>query len=136
MKGRVANQISSIIADVDFALGAPYDLQTLIDNAKRPSQTGYQDHHIVPVQRGTEDKGLSPEDEKRIEDPENIVRIPYYVHQRITNYYKEAIKEAPFYYRGKDPELGITPRQYLRGKSFNEPYKFGLDVLRKFGVIK
>jgi len=30
----------------------------------------------------------------------------------------------------------VTPRQYLRGKSFDERYQFGLDVLRQRGVIK
>jgi hypothetical protein len=125
---RVKNQISNIIADVDFAQGAPYDLQTLIDNSKGDSQAGYQDHHIVPAQRGTEDKGLSPEDEKRLESSENFVRIPYYVHQQITNYYKEPIKEPPF--------KGESPIDYLQDKNFDDRYQFGLGVLREFGVIK
>ena len=123
-----ANQISNIKADVDFAQGAPYDLQTLIDNAKGPSEAGYQDHHVVLAQRGTEDKGLSPDEEKRLESDENFVRIPYYVHQQITNYYKESIKDPP--YKGK------SPTDYLSDKNFDERYQFGLGVLRKFGVIK
>lgn len=126
--GRVRNQISNIIADVDFAQGAPYDLQTLIDNAKGDPQAGYQDHHIVLAQRGTDDKGLSPEDEERLEDDENFVRIPYYVHQQITNYYKTPIDKPPF--------SGKSPTDYLSDKNFDERYKFGLGVLREFGVIK
>jgi hypothetical protein len=125
---RVKNQISNIIADVDFGLGAPYDLQTLIDNTKGSSQAGYEDHHIVPKQRGTENKGLSPEDEKRLENPENFVRIPYYVHRRITDYYGKPIKDPPF--------KGKSPIEYLQSKSFDERYQFGLRVLREFGVIK
>jgi hypothetical protein len=125
---RVADQISNITADVDFAQGAPYHLQTLIDNTKEPSQAGYEDHHIVPAQRGTEDKGLSPEDEKRLESRENFVRIPKYVHQQITNYYKAPIKDLPF--------TGKSPIEYLQNKTFDERYQFGLGVLREFGVIK
>ncbi|HWE72486.1 MAG TPA: hypothetical protein VG328_04945 [Stellaceae bacterium] len=125
---RIRNQISNIIADVDFGLGGPYDLQTLIDNAKGPSQEGYEKHHIVPVQRGSEDKGLSPEDEERIEGPENLVQIPKYVHQRITNYYRTPIERSPF--------NGQSPTDYLHNKNFDERYKFGQKVLRDFGVIK
>jgi hypothetical protein len=125
---RVKKQISNIIADVDFSLGAPYDLQTLIDNSKGDSQAGYEDHHIVPAQRGAEDKGLSPADEKRLESGENFVRIPYYVHQRITNYYRDPIEDEPF--------NGKSPIDYLQDKNFDERYQFGLGVLREFGVIK
>jgi hypothetical protein len=125
---RIANQIPNIIADVDFAQGAPYDLQILIDNTKGPSQPGYEDHHIVPAQRGTEDKGLRPDDEKRLEDDKNFVRIPKYVHQRITNYYRTPIDNPPF--------NGKSPTDYLHDKNFDERYKFGLGVLRNFGAIK
>jgi hypothetical protein len=125
---RVKNQISNIIADVDFGLGGRYDLQTLIDNTNAPSQAGYEDHHVVPAQRGTEDKGLSSDDEKRLESAENFVRIPKYVHQRITNYYREPIKGRPF--------KGRSPIDYLQDKTFDERYQFGLRVLREFGAIK
>jgi hypothetical protein len=30
----------------------------------------------------------------------------------------------------------MTPREYIRGKSWEERYEFGLDVLRRFGVLK
>ena len=125
---RVKNQIPNIIADIDFGLRGPYDLQTLVDNTKGPSQAGYEDHHIVPAQRGTEDKGLSPEDEKRLESDENFVRIPEYVHQRITNYYRTPIDNPPF--------NGRSPTEYLHDKDFDERNKFGLGVLRNFGAIK
>ena len=122
----VADQVSNIVADVDFSQAAPYDLDDLVAAAKKKSEPGYQDHHIV--EQGPQNDDLSPEEKKRIDHPENIVRIPYYVHQQITNYY-----------RSPDPKLPgkVTPRQYLRGKSFDERYQFGLNVLRdKFGVLK
>jgi hypothetical protein len=112
--------------DVDFAQGAPYDLESLIDSAKGDSQPGYQDHHVV--EQGPQNNDLKPEEKERIDDPENIVRIPYYVHQQITNYYRNPIEKAPF--------NGQTPREYLKGKSYDDRYKFGLGVLREFGVIK
>jgi len=121
----VAPQISNIYAATEFAHGKPYNLDTLIERAQGDSEPGYHDHHIV--EQGPQNDDLSPEELNRIDDPENIVRIPYYTHQLITNYY-----------RNPDPRLpgGVTPRQYLRGKSFDERYQFGLDVLRQRGVIK
>jgi hypothetical protein len=121
------DQTSNIIAAVDFFQGGPpYDLQDLIDAANRPSEAGSQDHHIV--EQGPQNDDLSPEDKKLIDDPKNQARLPVYIHQDLTNYY-----------RNPDPELGnITPRQYFREKkfTFEQRYQFGLDVLRKRGIIK
>ena len=122
----VADQVSNIVADVDFSQAAPYDLDDLVAAAKKKSEPGYQDHHIV--EQGPQNDDLSPEEKKRIDHPENIVRIPYYEHQLITNYY-----------RNRDPKPpcnGMTPRQYMRGKSFDDRYQFGLNVLRGRGIIK
>jgi hypothetical protein len=30
----------------------------------------------------------------------------------------------------------MTPQEYLRGKSFDERYRFGVNYLREIGVIK
>jgi hypothetical protein len=120
------DQVPNIVAEVDFYQGAPYDLQDLIDDAKGPSQPGWQDHHIV--EQGPQNDDLSPEEKQLIDDPEDIVRVPRYTHQQLTNYYRN-VDDNP-------PCNGLTPRQYLRGKSFEDRYQFGLNVLRKMGIIK
>jgi hypothetical protein len=33
-------------------------------------------------------------------------------------------------------DIELTPRQYLKGKSWEERYSFGLKVMRNFGVLK
>ena len=121
----IKDQAANIVSAVDFYQGGPpYDLQELIDEAKTESKPGSQNHHIV--EQGPQSKDLSPEDQKLINDSKNIIRLPTYLHQWVTNYY-----------RIKDPDLGMTPRQFLRGKSFEGRYQFGLKTLReKFGVIQ
>lgn len=116
-------QVPNIVVSVDTFLEGPKDLSELIESAKGPSQPGYQNHHIV--EQGPQNDDLSPEEKRRINSPEDQVRIPVYEHQGLTNYY-----------RNYDRRLGMTPRQYLRGKSFDERYQFGLEQLRKRGLIK
>jgi hypothetical protein len=121
------DQATNIVSAVDFYQGGPpYDLQDLNDAAKKDSEPGSHDHHIV--EQGPQNEDLSPEDKKLIDDPKNQVRLPVYVHQQITNYYWTPNAELG----------GLTPRQYFRQQKFTfaERYQFGLDVLRKRGIIK
>ena len=65
-------------------------------------------------------------DQSEIQSGENIVRIPYYRH-----------KDVQSYYQTPNPLLGgLTPREYLRGRSFQEQFEFGLKVLRDLGIMK
>jgi hypothetical protein len=57
---------------------------------------------------------------------DNIVRIPSYAHRDITAYYQTKQKALD----------GMTPREYLRGKSYEERYSYGVKVLRDFGVLR
>lgn len=122
----IRNQIPNIVADVDFYQGAPYDLEDLIDAAESDSTPGSQNHHVV--EQGPQNNDLRPAEKKLINGRRNIVRIPSYVHQEVTNYYRSPDVNLP---------NGVTPREYLRGKSFDERYQFGVDVLRnRFGILK
>jgi hypothetical protein len=61
-----------------------------------------------------------------VEARNNIVRIPRYKHWQINEYYQ-----------ARREDLGWqTPREYLKGKSTEERYQFGLRVLRDVGVLK
>lgn len=109
----------------------PKSLEELIaqeknDNPKK--QLAYETHHIVEVTRGSDDPSANRNvfSSEQLESDTNKVRIPYYAHRRISDYY-----QTP------DEELGgLTPRKYLRGRSWEEQYEFGLKTLRRFGVLK
>ena len=122
--GWLSPQIPNVVTSVQSRIEGPEDLDELIDAVQPGLHPGYNDHHIV--EQGPQNDDLSPEDQARIGDPENLVRIPTYAHIEITTYYSKA-----------DPDLDwLTPRQYLRGKSFDERYEFGLNVLRDEGLLK
>lgn len=109
--------------------------QALIRAAADPPQTyeemqagvgkrrpGYDDHHVVE-QTWAEYFGIS---RSQINDPENVVSIPRLMHWRITGWY--ATKNRRF--------DGMSPREYLSDKSWDERRRIGQEVLVEFGVLK
>jgi len=116
--GWLANQY----ANIESYLDPPKTYEELSGNAQiKGKHPGYEDHHIV--EQGEHNSYL---DQSKIQSPENTVRIPYYRH-----------KDVQQYYQTPNPALGgLTPREYLHGKSFEEQFRFGLEVLRKFGIMK
>jgi hypothetical protein len=106
-----------IVADQD----RPKTLEMLQDAAFAPRK-GYHLHHVVE-QGPARDEGFS---EDLIEGRENRVLIPKYQHERLT---------AWFNTKG-DRFGGMSPRDYLRGKDWNERTSIGLDALEEFGVLK
>ncbi len=113
----MSREYPKIIADLD----PPKSYEELKAASDEPTRAGYQNHHIV----GQGDYN-SDIDKSLIESDDNIVRIPEYKHIDLNAYY-----QMP------DPELGnMTPRDYLRGKSFEEQLEFGKKILRKFGIMK
>lgn len=99
----------------------PNTLAELQQNAgqKRP---GYENHHIV--EQGTEGREGFPR--SMIDGVENVVSVPKYEHHQITGWFN---KKNPLF-------DGISPRDYLRGKSWDEQMRVGQYALRKFGVLK
>ena len=99
----------------------PKTLGELQQDAQNP-QPGYNIHHIVEQTPATRD-GFS---DSMIDGPENLVRIPTLKHWQITAWYQTS-----------NPKFdGLSPRDYLRGKSWDERRKFGLETLIDFGVLK
>jgi len=87
---------------------------------------GYDRHHVV--ERWAEDDGMP---RSKIYTPDNEVPIPKIAHWEINRWLGKPNDNF------KDAEgRKLTPREYLRGKTWEERYDFGLDVLRKFGVLK
>lgn len=78
-------------------------------------------HHIVE-QSSVGQKGIRRED---VEAPSNKVRISTFKHWEINRYYSRY-----------DRELGMSPRDYLRGKSFEEKRAFGIQVLRDMEILE
>jgi len=118
--GWLKDQIPSIISFLDPPKS--YDELTADAEQKGP-HPGYEDHHIV--EQGKHNDYLGDD---VVQDPSNIARIPYYKHKMIQSYYQKPNDNPPF--------NGLSPREYLQGKSFDEQFQIGMDTLRKFGVMK
>lgn len=109
-------------------LDAPKSLEELQDAADNSTQRGYQDHHIVERQSGSLDPASNASRfGDRLERRDNIVRIPQWKHVEISSWYSTLNTEE---YGGQ------TPRQFLRGRSWEEQYSLGLQKPRDFGVLK
>ena len=120
----VSDEIGKIFSRFLSRFDKPVSLDELIKQTQTDrarALPGYETHHIV--ERGPNEGKFS---EEQLEGPENFVRIPYYKHRDISD----------FYSTNNECLGGMTPRQYLRGKSFAEQRQFGIDTLRRFEVIK
>ncbi|NWG24479.1 MAG: hypothetical protein HXY30_08725 [Pseudorhodoplanes sp.] len=106
---------------IDAYLDEPKSLEELQRAVSEP-KAGYHIHHIIE-QTSAEQDGFSRE---LIDGVENRVRISALKHWKITAWY--ATKNDDF--------GGLSPRDYLRGKSWDERKKVGYDVLVRFEVLK
>jgi hypothetical protein len=99
----------------------PKTLDELHDARLVSDKRGYEDHHVVL--RAAQGPGIT---EARIKGSDNIVRIPRYKHWELNRWY-----ETP------NREFGeLRPREYLKGKSWEENRSLGLRALRDIGVLK
>jgi hypothetical protein len=92
-----------------------------LQNAVPNKRDGTQVHHIV--ERVSEREGFS---EAKIYGFENEVRIPTLKHREITSWYQTKNKFYDW----------MSPREYLRGKTWEDHRSVGLLALKKFGVSK
>jgi hypothetical protein len=99
----------------------PETLQELQQDAQTPMK-GYDIHHFVESSQAAAE-GVP----KSIWDgPENKVRVPTLKHWQITGWYMTPNENYD----------GLSPRNYLRGKSWDEKVRVGRDALIYFGVLK
>jgi hypothetical protein len=87
---------------------------------------GYDEHHVV--EQWSENDGIP---RSLIDSPDNKVPIPKMKHWQMNGWLDEPNDE----FKDADDKT-ISPRQWTRGKSWEERYQFGLDVLKRFGVLK
>ncbi|MBM3543992.1 MAG: hypothetical protein FJX44_05750 [Alphaproteobacteria bacterium] len=99
----------------------PKSLEELQDAVSSP-QRGYDIHHIVE-QTSAEQDGFP---RSLIDSPENLVRIPTLRHWQVTAW--SMLRNENY--------GGVSPRTYLRGRSWEERMKVGKDALIKNGVLK
>jgi hypothetical protein len=102
----------------------PKTLEELQDGVATPT-LGYEIHHIVELKPGL-DAGFSSD---LLNSRENLVEIPEMKHQAISNWYQTQNNDY------KIDGVKVSPRDYLKGKSWEERYEFGIQALKKFGVL-
>ena len=102
--------------DIEASVQGPKSLEELQQDAAKPQQ-GYQIHHIVAAQDGYP--------RTMIEDPDNRVRIPSIQHREITGWYQTRNEDFG----------GLSPRDYLRGRTWEERRQVGLDALVRHRVL-
>jgi hypothetical protein len=91
-----------------------------LQQAASDPQTGYQIHHVV------ERASVKEDEASLIDAPDNLVRIPTLKHWQINGWYS---RPTPDY-------GGLSPRDYLRNRSWEERQQLGRYALIKFKVLK
>lgn len=102
-------------------MDSPKSLDELREAALEPEK-GYDVHHIVE-QTSAEQDGFPW---SQIDSLENRVRIPTLKHWQINGWYGTRNEKFE----------GLSPRDYLRGKSWEERQRIGYEALIDFGVLK
>jgi hypothetical protein len=118
---RIAAWMLEFAPYINAYLDAPKTLGQLQEAVSSPA-AGYDIHHIVE-QTPAENEGYSRD---KIDGRDNLVRVPTLKHWEITGWYAR-----------KDEEFGMkSPREYLRGKSWDEKMAMGKRALIDHGVLK
>lgn len=100
---------------------APASLEDLRKAASTPAP-GYDIHHVVE-RTSAEEHGFARE---AINHPTNLVRVPRLKHQEINAWYQT--RNADY--------GGLSPREYLSGRSWGVREAVGLRALKLHGVLK
>ena len=102
-------------------LDAPKSLAELHELAQSPAR-GYDVHHIVE-QTAAERDGYP---KHLIDRDDNLVRISTLRHWEINAWYQTRNERYD----------GMSPREYLRGKDWDERRRVGLEALITYGVLR
>jgi hypothetical protein len=119
---RQAEGLRGETAAIKSANDPPRTLEELQARARLPSEPGYEDHHIV----GQFAQNRLQFGDDMIYSPENEVRIPVVKHLDINRYYSTPNVRFD----------GLSPRDYLRGKNWDDQMREGLTILRDNGVLR
>jgi len=111
----------SAIPTITSYFDPPKSFEELQEAASTP-RAGYDRHHIVE-QTSAEEDGYP---RSRIDSPDNLVSIPRMKHWEINGWYQKENESFG----------GISPREYLQHKDWDERERVGLLALRMYGVLK
>lgn len=109
-------------AAIDFVKTRPHTLAELSAAADAASEPGYENHHIV-MQGGTNRMNIP---EEQLQRPDNIVRVPTLLHERITAEYFKASRVMP----------GMKVYQWLQTQPFDVQYDEGVKIMRDLKIIQ
>lgn len=112
--------LSNYLPYVYSYLDPPKTLEELQQDASSP-QVGYNIHHVVEQTSAAQD-GFP---RSMIDAPENLVCVSTFVHWQINAWYSTPNENFG----------GLSPRNYLRGRSWDERWQVGIIALRLFGVL-
>lgn len=115
-------EINRLTAIIKTANDPPASLEELQARVRPSSEAGYHDHHNV----NQHEENRRKFGDAQIDSPENLVRIPILRHLDINGWFS----------RPNDEFGGLSPRDYLRDKDWDEQAAVGLRALRKFKVLK
>jgi len=118
-----ASWIHEYHAKIDSYRDPPKSMQELQDAVSERSKAGYQDHHIVERTSAERDGKFS---RSMIEGRDNVVRIPTMRHEDINAWYQRPSRRFE----------NLSPREYLRDKSWEERRRVGIQALIENGVLK
>ena len=113
------------IAEMHAYLDPPKTLEELQHS---PGGPGYDEHHIVLQHDANIQKReqFTKFGRQKIDDPSNLVRIPRIKHEEINAYYE-----------GKsENDRTKTRREWISHFDYETQYRYGLAVLREFGILK
>lgn len=116
-----ARWLNDYYPEIESYFDAPKSLDELRRLAT-PGQPGYHIHHIVEKASALEDgfpKSL-------VDGPMNLVRVPKYKHEEITGWFARANSRYG----------GMSPRDFLRGRSWEERFQLGIQQLIEEGVLQ
>jgi hypothetical protein len=119
-----ADQIKDLNGLTDMIRSANDPPMMLDELQDRPALPGYQRHHIAE-EAAARDAG---DPERLIQSRDNTVRISTLQHIEITRYYATKVKQ-------NDGTM-LSPRDMLKDQSFELRRQYGLEVLKKYGVLK
>lgn len=122
---RQARLVAWLVEYADHRIQAYLDLPKTLEELRRnalSARPGYDIHHIVE-QTPARDDGYP---ESRIESPDNKVSIPTYRHWEINAWYQKPNNQFG----------GLSPREYLHGRSWAERYSVGIRALELHGVLR
>ena len=112
--------VSAAARSITKGGGARFSSYSSLKRSMGNAGIGKEWHHIVE-QCQIKKSGFS---KYWIQNSNNVIKLNKYQHKLISKHYSSKFRSTH----------GLTVRDWLRGKSFSYQYKYGVKILRKFGV--